>query len=612
MAVRFKQRRRLSSDLHRLLGLVAVITLSLSALVGWRALQAVQRAETASHLETLVSLAATLGEAELAGADIEGVRNLVARLSPGLETRLTVIGPDGTVWADNWADAGRMENHGMRPEVLEARASGMGRAIRYSDTVRHDLLYVGIAVSSEGGPVVVRSARPLAWLAQSRRRLGWEMLLATAFIGGVVLVLAGWLSRRVSYALNRIETGVRRLAQGDLAYRIPIPPHDEYIGLVEDINTMAGALELRIRQLQDRRREEETILGSVVEGLVAVDLGQRVIRTNAAAVSMLRIDAEWAEGRALHEAVRHAGLHRLVARVLESGAECRDELTVQNGEERIVSAHGCVLRGSEGEPAGAVVALHDITRLRRLEQVRREFVANVSHELRTPVTSIRGFVETLQDGAVDDPAQARKFLDILARQSERLQRIIDDLLTLSRLEFAKDSAAFPLETAPIRPVLEAALQLAEAGRLNGAVVPPCIDCPADLEAPINPPLLEQAVMNLVDNAIRHGGGEQPVAVRARREGEFLVIEVRDHGAGIAREHQSRVFERFYRVDRGRSRDRGGTGLGLAIVRHIAEAHGGAAELESRPGLGSTFRLRLRAQGPTPADSPTLSEPLIEP
>jgi two-component system phosphate regulon sensor histidine kinase PhoR len=580
--------------LYRSHGLLALITLCLSVLVAVRALQTLQRAEVASHMETLAALVARVGETELAGADVDGVRRVVARLGQGLEARLTVIGPDGVVWADNWADADVMENHGTRAEVVEARAAGKGSAIRYSDTVHHDLLYVGMAVTTKQGPVVVRAARPLAWLAKDRRLLGREVLLAMALIGALALVLAWWLARRVGRVLERIGSGVRRFAGGDLTHRIPIPAHDELIDLVEGMNSMAAALEQRLRQLQDRHEEEGTILGSMVEGLVAVDRDQHVIKANAAAADLLRMDARQAEGRSLQEVTRHAGLQRLVARVLDSGTESHEELTVRNGDDRIVAAHGCLLRNGDGEPVGAVVVLHDITRLRRLEQMRREFVANVSHELKTPVTSIRGFVETLREGAMDDPEQARKFLDILSRQSARLQRIIEDLLTLSRLETGSDDNAFPRECVPIRPVLEAALQLADAGCRDSGVPPPRIECPDELEACINPPLLEQAVMNLVDNAVKHGGGDQPVTVRACREGDVLLIEVQDHGVGIPRDHLPRVFERFYRVDKGRSRDRGGTGLGLSIVKHIAQAHGGSAEVESRPGRGATFRLRLPA------------------
>jgi two-component system phosphate regulon sensor histidine kinase PhoR len=305
----------------------------------------------------------------------------------------------------------------------------------------------------------------------------------------------------------------------------------------------------------------------------------------------------------LQEVVRNRELQRLVAEVLSQRQPiARDfEILSRQAEKRMVHAQGAVLQDARNCPMGALLVLHDVTRIKHLENVRRDFVANVSHELKTPITSIKGFVETLLDGALQDPADAERFLRIVATQAERLNSIIEDLLTLSRLEQGGDKSEIALEPARLGPVLLTAaevcqLQAAEKGiRLE-------IACDPELSAPINAAILEQAVVNLIDNAVKYSPEGQTVRIAAcRQEGE-VVIRVEDQGCGIGREHLPRIFERFYRADRARSRELGGTGLGLAIVKHIAQVHGGRASVQSVVGEGSTFFLHLPA-GPAGSSPP---------
>jgi two-component system phosphate regulon sensor histidine kinase PhoR len=264
---------------------------------------------------------------------------------------------------------------------------------------------------------------------------------------------------------------------------------------------------------------------------------------------------------------------------------------VRNGGERFLQAHGTILHDAEDRGIGALVVLNDVTRIRKLESVRREFVANVAHEIRTPVTSIKGFVETLLDGALENPKNAEHFLNIIGRQAERLNAIIEDLLSLSRIEQETESAEIALKEGRIIDVLQAAVQLCEK-KAAGKKIAVRLACEEDVSAKINPPLLEQALVNLIDNAINYSGRGSPVHVEAARGDTEIIIGVRDQGCGIAKQHLPRLFERFYRVDKARSRKLGGTGLGLAIVKHITQAHGGNVTVESTPGEGSTFRIHL--------------------
>ena len=289
--------------------------------------------------------------------------------------------------------------------------------------------------------------------------------------------------------------------------------------------------------------------------------------------------------------VRKADLLRFVARTLSGKAPVEGDIVLRDESERFLQAHGTVLRDTRAQDIGALIVLNDVTRLRRLENIRRDFVANVSHELKTPVTAIKGSVETLLDGALQKPQDARRFLEIVARQADRLNAIIDDLLALSRIEQEAERHEIPLQRGRLGEVLRGALQACEVGAAAKSIRIEC-SCPESLQARINPPLLEQAMVNLIDNAVKYSRPDSEVLVEALREGGEVLIRVRDHGSGIGAEHLPRLFERFYRVDKARSRKAGGTGLGLAIVKHIVQAHSGRIAVTSVPGKGSTFTVYL--------------------
>ena len=416
-------------------------------------------------------------------------------------------------------------------------------------------------------------------------------LLCAAAAAAVAAALAARLARPV----RELSNAASRVAGG--AFEAPLPAPD-----VAELSTIASAFHVLRDQLVERGltigrqdTEQKAVLDSMIEGVLAIDARQRVVGINRAAADLLRLDPETVAGRSMQDVVRNPDLRRFALRAIDCQTPVEDDIVLPGPRDRTIRVRGTALRDLSGE-GGAVIVLNDVTDLKRLENVRRDFVANVSHELKTPVASIKGFVETLLDGAADDPTDRRRFLDIIARQADRLEAIIEDLLALSRIEQSEGAGTLPLERTNV-----AALLAEAAGdclpRATERSIRLELECDAGLEATVNAPLVEQAVINLVDNAIKACEPDDTIRIAARRKADTegrsqLEISVQDEGCGIEPEHLPRLFERFYRVDKGRSRMQGGTGLGLSIVKHIVQAHGGAVHVESTPGAGSTFTLTL--------------------
>ena len=398
-------------------------------------------------------------------------------------------------------------------------------------------------------------------------------------------------SRRISQPLQEMRRGAERFAAGDFSHRLPVPDTVELGSLAMTLNRMAAQLAEQIAVTTQQHNAQEAILESMHEGVLALDTQERVITVNRAAEVLLGVVATRAKGHTIQEVVRNVALQRLLVAAVHSPEPTTADIVLRGTGERFLQATATALRDAQGREIGVLVVLNDVTQLRRLENIRRDFVSNVSHELKTPITSIKGFVETLRDGALDDRAHAERFLGIIARHAERLHAIIEDLLALSRLEQDSDSYDIPRIETSLTDVLQAAILdcAAKAAAQRVTVVP---TCDADVRAAVNAPLLEQALVNLLENAITYSNPDGCVWVSARQTDDRLVIEVRDQGMGIPREHLDRIFERFYRVDKARSRESGGTGLGLAIVKHIAQVHGGQVAVASTVGQGSTFTLRL--------------------
>jgi len=474
--------------------------------------------------------------------------------------------------------------------LKEAHAGRAALATRFDVASGRRALVMAVPHGPSAAPVAIVTLTADTSAADAALRGAQRGLLLGHLACGLGAALVGFLvARRTTRPVTELRHAAVQLATGHVD--APLPATD----LVElaDIATAFGLLREQLVEsgltIGRQGTQQQAVLGSMIEGVVAIDARQRVLGINRAAAALLDVNLERIIGRPLQEVIRNPDLRRFALRAIDCREPVEDDLVLHGMRDRTIRLRGTALRDASGE-GGAVIVLNDVTDMQRLENVRRDFVANVSHELKTPVASIKGFVETLLDGAADDPADNRRFLEIVARQADRLAAIIEDLLALSRIEQSEGSGTLPMETRPLLAILEAAAEDCRP-RANERSIQLDVTCLPDLTATVNGPLLEQAVINLVDNAIKYSEPGKTVWLSASRDGGGL-IRVRDEGCGIAAEHLPRLFERFYRVDKARSRQQGGTGLGLAIVKHIVQAHGGTVAVESTPGVGTTFTLRL--------------------
>ena len=554
---------------------------------------------TRSELHSLAHFAAGQVSPLLDASEAGQLDELCKRLGKVTEgsTRITIILPSGKVVADSDGDPVLMNDHSDRPEIVDALESGFGWSLRPSPTLGIKMMYVAVPIEERDGAIAVArtsiavTAIDLA-LADMYTRVVWGGL-AVALCAAVLSYI---ISRRISRPIVNMEQIAQRFAEGQLDLRVPTSGPSELAALASALNEMARQLCDKISTITGQRKELEAVLSSMIEGVVAVDHRGHVMSMNRAAAYLLAVDPAQVQGRSIEEVVREVDIQQFVRKTLEGEGPSESEVSLQIEGGKFLQLQGAGLPDTANGKAGAVVVLHDITRMRRLENVRRDFVANVSHELKTPVTSIQGFVEALSEGGIDDTEQAKRYLGIIGKHSDRLNSIIEDLLSLSRLEEDQGQRRIQFESAELKPILTAAIDLlstkAEQQKVQTELV-----CKDRIEIKMNPALIEQAVFNLVDNAIKYSKAEGTVTVCAKQSDSEVVISVQDEGCGIGAEHLSRLFERFYVVDKGRSRKLGGTGLGLAIVKHITQVHGGSVTVESSPGKGSTFTMHLPKEHP---------------
>ncbi|MDF1525713.1 MAG: ATP-binding protein [bacterium] len=507
-------------------------------------------------------------------------------------TRVTVVLSSGRVLCDSDEDPGKMDDHSTRPEIKKAIGGAAGSSIRYSYTLEKPLMYVAVPMEGPSNIVVImRVAVPVSTMTQALWSVRLRLTLGVMAAGLLIVITTVLLSRRITSPLREMRDGVRRYADGDFGTRLRFSSTEEFAELAEEMNSMARQLDDRIRTVVNQRNELEAVLSSMVEGVLAFDTSENLISLNQAASDLLGVRHETALNRPIQEVIRNSALQRFVSKTLGSMEPVEDEISLYSGGERSLQAHGAPLTDVSGKRIGTLVVLNDVTNIRRLENIRREFVANASHEIRTPITSIKGFVETLLDGALEDQETARRFLGIIGKHSDRLNAIVEDLLSLSKIEMEAETGQVYLEEGRIREVIEEAVEACHTG-IEEKEINVEINCPGELMCPINPSLLVQALINLLDNAVKFSGTGGTVTVQCRAADGGVMVSVKDEGAGIEAVHIPRLFERFYRVDKARSRTLGGTGLGLAIVKHIAQVHNGEVSVTSRPGKGSTFTITL--------------------
>jgi two-component system phosphate regulon sensor histidine kinase PhoR len=591
-----RRRLGLAARLTILLGVVAGLGVLVMGVYVSRALEAQAVGRLRSALASQADLLRDTFAALLAGSPDEPVLQARARhYAQILGARVTVIAGDGTVVAESDLESVReMENHGGRPEVRQALAGLVGSDIRRSATLGRDLLYVAVPLERQGqSRAVLRLALPIRDVDETRALVRRTIAGGAILAIGVAVVVGLFLSRRVTRPLRRMEDVARRMAEGDLAQSVPVPGSDEIAELGVALNRTAVALREKIERLGDEQAKVRTILDGMTEGVVALDDRGRLLLLNPSARVMFGVENGASEGRSFVEVIRQKGLLDLIEEVRASGAPARHELELGPPVNRVVAARGAPLGLGPGS-GGVLLVLHDVTELRRLERVRSEFVANVSHELRTPLTCIKGYLETLLDGALDDRTHARRFLEIAGTHAERLDRLIDDLLELSNIESGRVTfVPVRLDLGDVVAGVAAMFErrTAQSHQTLERAVPPGLVVHADRDR------LVQILVNLVDNAVKFTPESGRIGIEAGPGPDGRVeIRVRDTGIGIPSTDLPRITERFYRVDKDRSREVGGTGLGLAIVKHLVQAHGGELRIDSVLGQGTTVTFTLPAGG----------------
>ncbi len=513
---------------------------------------------------------------------------------------MTIIASDGRVLADSAHDIETMENHSNRPEFRQAMRSGEGESVRHSHTLDRDLVYWAMRFDRpSGSPVVIRFATPLAEinsaLAEVRRKL-WEVSLVILLLA---IGISAVFSRRFARRVGKLKEFSERVAVGDFRPLIQQSATDELGDLARALNDTASRLNATVSSLSDERNRSAAILRSMTEAIAVIDADEQITFFNDAFAGLWNLDSRNHARQSAVSVIRHPDVLRLIRSAL-AGQETRGEFSSGSAQPRYFSMTAATIVASpdrsgisenHSKTAGAVVVLHEITEIRRLEQIRKDFVANVSHELRTPLTAIQGFAETLLNGGLEDQENNRRFVEIIRNHASRLARLTNDLLELSKIEAGKLPIHLQSVDASdlIAPIIELAQNVAQKKGVALNFIP-TPDGLSRFQGDVG--LLREVLRNLLDNAIQYTPANGRVEVRAERNGTSIVFTVADTGIGIPQSEHNRIFERFYRVDAARSREAGGTGLGLAIAKHIVEAHGGQIWVESKIGTGSKFHFSI--------------------
>jgi two-component system phosphate regulon sensor histidine kinase PhoR len=545
----------------------------------------------------------------------EALQKRLRELDQQTNTRFTLLAADGSVIADServsLAEVLAMDNHRDRPEIVRARARGTGEATHISHTFGTPHRYSALRLDVADEPVgFIRASLAVAAIdAQTADVSRWIWaLMAVEFVGAVAI--SSWIISRILRPVPALAEAAEAIVAGDYRHRVYIGNHDEFGALGRTLNRLSQELDGRMSLVNQSGDRQSTVLGGMIEGVIAVDNRQRIVLSNDAAGRLFAFRPPAAEGRPLLEVVRNHALSTAVKNALSSGQsqrlETKSSIPNPASSNQHIDIHVQPLPGSPSP--GVVIVMHDTTELRRLEALRRDFVANVSHELKTPLSSIRAYAETLRNGALHDPEAGQRFLARIEEQSDRLHHLILDLLMIARIE--SDQQAFEITSIDVAEVVAACLEGHRQAAQTKGIALNVLAPPGPCRARADREGLREILDNLVDNAIKYtpGGGTVSISWRSAERGarnedsvpdtlhpaSCILISTTDTGIGIKPEDQRRVFERFYRVDKARSRELGGTGLGLAIVKHLAQAFGGTVAVESTVGQGSKFTVELPA------------------
>ena len=509
-------------------------------------------------------------------------------------TRFTIVLPDGRVIGDSNALPSEMENHGNRIEIQQALGGELGKARRTSQTLESELLYIAIPLYDATGTIrcAVRASLPITAIREQLRPMTTRVIFATLITGLIAMYVCIVVVRRITRPLQTMSQAALKFAEGNLNHRVPQQDADELQHLSESLNRMSSQLSDTLTTINEQRNEQNAVLSSMDEGVLAIDADNRIIHANRVAGDILGINHREVKKASITDIINDPSMLEFMTQLSEDQQRRTRELELQQEERtKIIQASGRALWNSSDDSIGALIVMRDVTHLRHLEKVKTDFVANVSHELKTPITAIQGFVETLLSDEWKHTKAARRFLEIIRQQSGRLNNIVDDLLTLSRLE--QSDTNIIRKPHRILKVVENAIKIVQL-QANDKKIKVETDISKKLEWFINAPLIEQALVNLLSNAVKYSDPGKKIVIRVVEEENQLIISVIDKGYGMDQKNLDRLFERFYRIDSGRSSKQGGTGLGLSIVKHIVQTHQGVINVESEEGVGSTFHIILPA------------------
>jgi len=545
-----------------------------------------------SDLESRIELVENQILSLLVGNEFAKMDSLCKDIGKRSQTRFTVILSNGVVVADSDKNPVLMDNHLSRPEIKQCFDDDTGTSVRYSQTLNTEFIYVAKHITRKSQTLcVIRSSVPLTFLGKTLQVFKNRFLTAGLLITAIIALVSLLVSRNISKPLETMLRGIERFSEGELSFRLTRSGSFEMARLTDALNQMAAQLDEKIKAIVRGKNELQAVLEGMIESVLALDTERRIININQAAARLFQLDANKVIGNKIDQLIQNEELHSIIGKILMGTTPVESEIIISQKTEFHLQIQGSVIRDAQDQVIGAVIVLNDVTRLRRLEKVRQDFVANVSHEIRTPLTSIKGFAETLLSGAIEDPETARGFVQIISNQSNRLNAIIEDLLILARLEEEDNRTFLKFKTYRVNKVIRDAIKLCKPKADTNDILLE-FKPENDISTRMIPDLVEQALVNLIDNAIKYSPKHSTVLIGIQSRGEMIRISVADHGPGIHMKHLPRLFERFYRVDKARSRKLGGTGLGLAIVKHIARVHWGDVSVESEPGRGSTFFIQF--------------------
>lgn len=526
---------------------------------------------------------------DLKEGNIADLDALTKSLSSKINCRITLVDSGGKVLADSdksRAEVLKMESHLYRPEIRSALSGAVGEDIHYSPTLRKEMLYIALPVKDRNDiSGVVRLSLPLDSVKKTLRVVRNTIIFSLIFAVILAVIFGSILAGGIIKPISKMIYISRKFSRREFSQRINLDSQDELRELADTLNSMAQAIEDKIKEVEIQNQHLKAILQSMVEGIIETDRSGEIISVNSGIEKIFGVNKGQVEGKLFLEVIRNNDLADIINSVLKDGVFISRELSLIYPVQRVFQINASAIIDN-GSVSGCLVVIHDITEVRRLESIRRDFVASASHELKTPLTSIKGFVETLMEGALEDKENSRRFLKIIHEHTIRLDNLVNDLLSLSYLESRE--ARLDKQPAGLKDLVDRVIPgfYSQLKKKNIAQIENNI--PKELVLNIDKNKIGQVMTNLLDNAIKFNREKGRVRVYGQPEKDSVKVIVEDSGEGISQKHISRIFERFYRVDNARSRELGGTGLGLSIVKHIVELHGGSVGVESVEGVGSKF------------------------